>query len=91
MLTNSLRRATSLVEFRKYKGIAEAAREKERLVPAEELERFYATLSTLKPSRVRFLYSQRLEVCRLNRAGLPTKADSQFLEVTLRRLKDWAE
>jgi hypothetical protein len=81
----------SLVEFRKYKGITEPTREKERVVSKEELERFYATLSTLKPSRVRFLYAQRWEVCRLNRGGLPTKADSQFLEVTLRLLKDWAE
>ena len=85
-------RATpSLVEFREYKGIAEPAREKERVVSKEELERFYATLSTLNPSRVRFLYAQRWEACRLNRGGLPSKADSQFLEVTLRLLKDWAE
>jgi hypothetical protein len=81
----------SVVEFKRYKGIAEPEREKERVVPKEELERFYTKLSTLRPSRVRFLYAQRWEVCRLNRGGLPTKADSQFLEVTLRLLKDWTE
>jgi hypothetical protein len=31
----------SLVEFRKFKGIVEPAREKERVVPKEELERYY--------------------------------------------------
>jgi hypothetical protein len=69
----------------------EPAREKERVVPKEELERYYAMLSTLTPSRVRFLYAQRWEVCGLSRGGLPSKADSQFLEVTLQLLKDWAE
>jgi len=80
-----------LVEFREYKGIAEPVREKERVVPREELERFYATLSSLQPSRIRFLYAQRWEACRLIRGGLPSKADLQFLEATLRLLKDWAE
>lgn len=55
----------------------------------EELEHFQEVLSTLTVSRVRFLYRQRWEACRLNPGGIPRVADVQFLERTLRILGTW--
>lgn len=43
---------------------------------------------TLTLDRVRFLYRQRWEKCRLATDGLPSKVDVQYLETTLRVLKD---
>ena len=57
-------------------------------VTKEELERFCAELSGLTPDRVRFLYRQRWDVCRLNRDIRPRVTDIQYLEATLRVLDD---
>ena len=58
-------------------------------VSQEELDRFRAELSGLTPDRVRFLYRQRWEECRLNPCGLPRATDIQYLETTLRVLDAW--
>ncbi len=58
-------------------------------VTIQELERFFEELSRLTPSRVRFLYRQRWETCRLNRGSLPRVTDIQYLETTLRVLDAW--
>ena len=58
-------------------------------VPKEELDRFRAELSGLTPDRVRFLYRQRWEACRLNPDGLPRATDIQYLETTLDVLDAW--
>ena len=50
----------------------------------EDLERLQEVLSTLTPSRERFLYRRRWEICRSNPGGIPRLADAQFLERTLR-------
>ena len=55
----------------------------------EELDRFFEELSGLTPSRVRFLYRQRWEVCRLNPGSLPQVTDIQYLETALRVLDAW--
>jgi hypothetical protein len=55
----------------------------------QELERFEEVLSTLPPSRLRFLYRQRWEACRLTPGGIPRLADGQFLERTLQILDTW--
>jgi hypothetical protein len=60
-----------------------------RSVPEEELDRFRAELSGLTPDRVRFLYRQRWEACRLDLGGLPRATDIQYLETTLRVLDAW--
>jgi hypothetical protein len=54
-----------------------------------ELDQFFEELSGLTPSRVRFLYRQRWEACRLNPGELPQVADVQYLETTLRVLDAW--
>jgi hypothetical protein len=53
-----------------------------------ELDRFREELSGLSSNRVRFLYRQRWDVCRLNTDSLPRAADIQYLETTLRVLDD---
>ena len=58
-------------------------------VTKEELDRFFEVLSGLTPSRVRFLYRQRWETCRLNSGGLPQVTDVQYLETALRVLDAW--
>lgn len=58
----------------------------ERSVTKEELDRFFEELSRLTPSRLRFLYRQRWEACRLNPGCLPQVTDIQYLETTLRVL-----
>ena len=55
-------------------------------VTTEELDRFFEVLSGLTPDRVRFLYRQRWETCRLNPGSLPGVTDIQYLETTLRVL-----
>jgi len=57
-------------------------------VTKEELDRFREELSGLGSDRVRFLYRQRWDVCRLNRDSLPRATDTQYLETTLRVLYD---
>lgn len=56
-----------------------------------ELKRFHEELSALTPERVRFLYRQRWEKCRLEPASLPSTLEAQYLEVTLRVLKGMEE
>lgn len=84
----------TLVEFRKFrttasKRVPEPETVQETEASNEELERLQEVLSTLTPSRVRFLYRQRWESCRLNPGGIPRLADAQFLERTLRVLDTW--
>jgi hypothetical protein len=84
----------TLDEFRKFRHIAatrvpEPETVDETRASNEELERFQQVLSTLTPSRVRFLYRQRWEICRLNPGGIPRLTDVQFLERTLRVLDAW--
>jgi hypothetical protein len=57
-------------------------------VTKEELDRLRAELSGLTPDRVRFLYRQRWEACRLNPGSRPRVTDIQYLETTLRVLDD---
>lgn len=84
----------TLNEFRRFRHIAttrlpEPDIADETNASNEELERFQEVLSTLPASRVRFLYRQRWEACRLNPGGIPRFADVQFLERTLRILDAW--
>jgi hypothetical protein len=55
----------------------------------DELERFRQELLTLLPTRVRFLYRQRWEACRLVPGSIPRRAHAQFLSETLRVLDTW--
>ncbi len=82
-------KTATLEEYREHAGIKKREPEEERLASQQELERFHEELSTLTPSRVRFLYRQRWEKCRLHPSGLPNTLDVQYLEATLRVLKDW--
>ena len=84
----------TLVEFRSVRHIAskrlpEPATVNEIEASIEELEQYRQMLLTLEPSRVRFLYRQRWEICRLNPGGIPRLADVQFLETALRVLETW--
>lgn len=86
----------TLDEFRKFRHIAatrvpEPKIAHETHASNEELERFREVLSTLPASRVRFLYRQRWEACRLKPGGIPRFADAQFLERTLRILDGWKQ
>ncbi len=86
--------APTLAEFRELRHIATHRTTDSDAVPAkgpsnEELEQLEEVLSTLTPSRVRFLYRQRWEMCRLNPGDIPRLADVQFLERTLRVLDTW--
>jgi hypothetical protein len=81
----------TLKEFREKrhlssKRIPEPEITENRSVTKEELNRFFEVLSGLPLSRVRFLYRQRWEACRLNPGGLPQPTDIQYLETTLRVL-----
>jgi hypothetical protein len=94
--SSELRGSTTptLAEFRQFRHIAgtrvpEPEIADETQASNEELERFQEVLSTLPASRVRFLYRQRWEACRLNPGGIPRLADVQFLERTLRILDAW--
>jgi hypothetical protein len=84
----------TLKEFRDIRHLActcipEPEVTEKRSVPQEELDRFFKELSGLTPSRVRFLYRQRWETCRLNPGSLPRVTDIQYLETTLRVLNAW--
>ncbi|MEO8660245.1 MAG: hypothetical protein ABI693_17385 [Bryobacteraceae bacterium] len=77
----------SLEDHRKHMGIRKPPPEPERVATEHELSHFYEELSTLTPERVRFLYRQRWEKCRLEPVGCPSTLDLQYLEVTLKVLK----
>lgn len=84
----------TLDEFRMFRHIAstrvpEPEIAEESQASNEELERFREVLYTLPVSRVRFLYRQRWEACRLNPGVMPRLADVQFLERTLEVLDTW--
>lgn len=84
----------TLEEFRKYRHIASARppepeAPEERDLAKDELQQLYDLLSTLAPARVRFLYRQRWEACRLCPGTIPRLGDAQYLETTLRLLRDW--
>jgi hypothetical protein len=78
----------TLKEYRDYHHIQKPIPSSDRLPTARELERYYKELMALTPDRVRFLYKQRWEKCRLETDGLPSKLDVQYLATTLRVLKD---
>jgi hypothetical protein len=78
----------TLKEYRDYHHIQKPTPQPERLATAQELEHYYGELMSLELDRVRFLYRQRWETCRLGADGLPSKIDVQYLETTLRVLKD---
>jgi hypothetical protein len=78
----------TLKEYRDYHNIVKPKPQPEKLATTHELEHFYNELMALTPERVRFLYRQRWEVCRLETEDLPSKIDVQYLETTLRVLKD---
>jgi hypothetical protein len=78
----------TLKEYRDYHHIRKPTPQPERLATAQELEHYYNELMALERDRVRFLYRQRWETCRLATDGLPSKLDVQYLETTLRMLKD---
>jgi hypothetical protein len=78
----------TLKEYRDYHRIEQPERSPERRATERELGQFYTELMALQSERVRFLYKQRWEKCRLEHDGLPSKLDVQYLEATLRALKD---
>jgi hypothetical protein len=78
----------TLKEYRDYHNIKRATPEPERLIAEQGLEQYYNELIALPPDRVRFLYRQRWEKCRLEADGLPSKVDVQYLKTTLCVLKD---
>jgi hypothetical protein len=78
----------TLKEYRDYHYIQKPKPQPERFATDRELEHYYDELMTLVPDRVRFLYRQRWEACRLETDRLPSKLDVQYLETTLRVLKD---
>ncbi len=89
--TNSGLRSDKTPTLKKYRDdhhIKKPTPQPERLATAQELEHYYDELMALELDRVRFLYGQRWEKCRLETDGLPSKVDVQFLETTLRVLKD---
>lgn len=89
--TNSALRSDktpTLKEYRDYHHIQRPTPQPERLATAQELEHFYDELMALALDRVRFLYRERWEKCRLETDGLPSNVDVQYLETTLRVLKD---
>jgi hypothetical protein len=70
-------------------GTPEPATADEVPATGEDLDRLYEVLSGLTPSRVRWLYRQRWESCRLSPGQLPRMTDVQYLETTLKVLDDW--
>ncbi|MGO9013096.1 MAG: hypothetical protein ACLQPN_23610 [Bryobacteraceae bacterium] len=77
-----------LKEYRDYHNIQKPKPQPERLATSQELEHHYHELMTLTLDRVRFLYRQRWERCRLETDGLPSRLDVQYLDTDLRVLKD---
>lgn len=88
--TSNLRKdaTPTLNEYRKYHNIKQPAPQSEGLATEQELKQYYDELVALKPDRVRFLYKQHWEKCRLETDGWPSKKDVQYLDTTLRALKD---
>jgi hypothetical protein len=78
----------TLKEYRDYHHIKKPTPQPERLATAQELEHYYNELIALELDRVRFLYRQRWEKCRLETDSLPSNVDVQYLETTLHVLKD---
>ncbi len=78
----------SLEDYRKHMSIRKPPPEPERVVTESELNHFYEELITLTPERARFLYRTRWEKCRLECVSLPSTLDLQYLDVTLKALKD---
>ena len=78
----------TLKEYRDHHNIQKPKPQPERLATSRELEHFYDKLMALAPDRVRFLYRQRLEACRLETDGLPSRLNVQYLETILRVLED---
>jgi len=78
----------TLKEYRDYHHIKKPTPQTEGFATARELEHLYNELMALDLDRVRVLYRQRWETCRLEDDGLPSKVDVQYLETTLRVLKD---
>jgi hypothetical protein len=70
-------------------GPPEPATADEFPATGEDRDRLYEVLSGLTPSRVRWLYRQRWDSCRLNPGQLPLVTDLQYLETTLKVLDDW--
>ena len=67
----------SLEDYRKHMGIKKPPPEPERVATQHELNHFYEELSTLTPERVRLLYRQCWEKCRLEPADLPSPSSSR--------------
>ena len=84
-------RTPTLEEYRKHMGIVKPPPEPERVATIHELDHFYLELSTLTLERVRFLYRQRWEKCRLDTKTLPSTLDVQYLGTTLKVLKEMAK
>lgn len=80
----------TLEAYRKHVRIKKPPSEPERVATTHELDHFYEELSTLTPERVRFLYRQRWEKCRLEPCSLPSTLDVQYLGTTMKVLKDMA-
>ena len=80
----------TLKEYRAYNNVLKPKPQPERLATARELEQHYQELMALAPDRVRFLYRQRWETCRLQLEGLPNTQEIQYLGICLRVLKDLA-
>lgn len=79
----------TLEEFRAQRGIISAPDDLDVPATAHEIQQFYDTLAALTPSRVRFLYKQRWEVCRMAPGRTPRLSDLQYLETTVRVLGDF--
>src|SRR5450755_1574090 len=78
----------TLEEYRKHMGIKNPPPQPEMMATTHDLDHFYEELSTLTPERVRFLYQQHWEKCRLEPNSLPSTLDAQYLGTTLQILKD---
>jgi hypothetical protein len=81
----------TLDEYRQHMGIVKPPPEPQRVATKHELDHFHQELSTLTSERVRFLYRQRWEKCRLDPGNLPSTLDVQYLGTTLRVLKEMAD
>lgn len=79
----------TLEEFRAQRGIIRPPDDVDAPATAYEIQQFYDTLATLTPGRVRFLYKQRWETCRMVPGRTPRLADLQYLETTVRVLDDF--
>jgi len=79
----------ALDEFRTQMGIANLPDEVDVPATAYEVQQFYDVVATLEPSRVRFLYKQRWETCRMVPGRIPRISDIQYLEATVRVLDDF--